>query len=224
MFPWILIALISLGAVASLQELKPQEQVTKNVTFGFNEGFPSFSADSLRLMSFGYPRVLSNLLWLRFMQHTPPERIDQNSVSWIYLDLDAISTLDPEFKAVFQQAAIFLSVVTTDKKGAELLLEKGVRLYPNDWRILANMAYHQHFELENPEKAAEAYLRAGRIPGAPPFLAIIGAGLLAKRGELEESVRFLEEMKERTKDEKVRAQLDDRIKTWKEKYGNGGKS
>lgn len=222
MFRWILIAAISLGAVVAVQETKPQEPVTQNVTFGFNEGFPSFSADSLRLVSFGYPRVLSNLLWLRFLQHTPPKRIEEGAVSWIYLDLDAISTIDPEFKAVFQQAAIFLSVVTTDKRGAELLLEKGIRLYPEDWRILANMAYHQHFELGNLAKAADAYLRAGRIPGAPPIFTIVGAGILAKRGDLDNSIRFLHEMKERTKDEKIRARLDDRIRTWKKKYG--GKS
>lgn len=224
MSPWFLIAIISLSTVAFIQETKPQEPITNNVSFGFNEGFPSFSAESLRLMSFGYSRVLSNLLWLRFLQHTPPNRIAENAVSWIYLDLDAISTIDPEFKPVFQQAAIFLSVVTTDKKGAELLLEKGAKLYPDDWRILANLAYHQHFELGNLEKAADAYLRAGDIAGAPPTLAIIGAGLLAKRGELNASIQFLKEMKERTRDEKIRAHLEERIRVWKQKYGKGGES
>lgn len=215
MIAWILIGMLSLGVVVSIQEKRPQRPVTENVTFSFNEGFPSFSGDSLKLMSFGYPRVLSNLFWLRFLQHTPPKRVEEDSVSWIYLDLDAISTLDPEFLPVFTSGAIFLSVVTTDKKGADLLLKKGAALYPENWRILGNLAYHQQFELGDPISAADTYFKAAVLPGAPHLFSILGASLRAKQGDKLNSIKILEQMRDESKDKVFRERLQSRIDLWK---------
>ncbi len=223
MIAWILLASLSLGAVVALQEKSPQSSVTQNITFRFNEGYPTFSGESLRLMSFGYSRVVSNLLWLRFLQNSPPKSIEADSVSWVYLDLDAISIIDPEFKPTFESAGIFLSVVTGDKKGAELLLLKGTKLHPDSWRIRGNLAYHYQFELNDKIKAAEQYFAGAKIPGAPVTFAYLGAGLVAREGNVEYSLNFLENMKKNAPDDFSRKRIQSHIDAWKEKYHQGVK-
>lgn len=210
-------AVIALAIIVGLQEMKPQKPVTEDVSFSFNEGFPSFSADSLRLISFGYPRVLSNLLWLRFLQQTPNKKVSPGEVSWIYLDLDAVSTLDPDFEPAYVYGGIFLSVITEDKKGAELLLQKGTRAYPDNWRLHAYLAYHYQFELHEPEKAYEQYRLGAPLPGAPPLLGILAARSISKTESPEESVRFLRSLQKSTTDEKMKEKFEYKIQEYLKK-------
>lgn len=215
---WALLsALLALTGAVALQEHKPQASVTENVTFGFNESVTVFSTDAIRMVSFGYPRVFSNLLWVRFLEQTPTAKVPPGQLSWIYFDLDSIASIDPEFMPTFNQAGMFLSVITEDKKGAEQLLLKGIRLHPQSWKIRANLAYHYQFELNDSEKAAEQYLAASMLSGAPALMAVLAAKHKAKDGNILASIVFLEQLKQATLDEKVRATLQERIDTWKEK-------
>ncbi|MGZ3694463.1 MAG: tetratricopeptide repeat protein [Bdellovibrionota bacterium] len=215
-FPYF-IAILAFGAAMALQEWKPQKSVTDKVTFGFNERRPTLSADTLELISFGYPRFFSSLLWLRFLQLSPIDRVPDGELSWIYFDLDTITTIDPDFYPAFEHAGIYLSVVTNDKKGAQLLFEKGVRLHPNRWRIRAYLAYHYQFEVDQPEKAVEQYFAASRLEGAPSLMGILAARHLARTESIQRSIEFLESLKEASKDERAKQNFEERIQTWKKK-------
>lgn len=209
----VALCLVSVGLIGSvlLQEFKPQGSPTEGVVFKFNEGFPTFSAESLRAMSFGYSRVMSGLLWMRFLQHTPPKKMGDAEVSWIYLDLDAISTLDPEFMPVFDQAAVFLSVVTDDKLGARLLLEKGVRLYPNEWRIHSYLGYHYQFELKETALAAKEYEWAAKLPGSNALMGLLAATLKAKVEGNYASIELLKSLRDNATDPIVKEKFDKKI-------------
>jgi hypothetical protein len=219
----ILAAIASLTLVVGIQEGKPQPPVTENVTFKFNERKPTLSSDGLNLVSFGYPRILSNLLWLRFLQHTPTEKVPPGELSWIYFDLDTITTIDPEFLPAFEHGGVFLSVVTEDKRGAEHLLSKGTRLHPDRWRLHAYLAYHYQFELDEPENAAPHYLAGSRLPGAPTLLALLAARGLSRQESVDSSIRFLEEMREGATDEHTRKRLDAKIAEWRRKKREEGR-
>lgn len=213
----LLAAILSLGLFVFLQEKWPQEPVTEKVTFRFNERAPSLTADGLRLISFGYPRMFSNLLWLRFLQATPTEKVPPGEVSWIYFDLDAITTIDPDFYPAYESGGIFLSVVTEDKWGAERLLQKGVKAFPGQWRLQAYLAYHYQFELNEGEKAADLYLSASHLPGAPPLIGLLAARHLAKTQSIENGIEFLENLLRSTTDVTARKNIESRIQMWKQK-------
>jgi hypothetical protein len=207
----ILIATMGLGAAVVLQELRPKPSVTDGVVFNFNEGFPTFSSDALQFMSFGYSRVFSNLLWLRFLQHTPPKSMGDNEVSWIYLDLEAISTIDPEFEPVYFQGAVFLSVITEDKRGAEILLKKATRIFPNNWQYHSYLAYHYQFEMKLPEKAGPEYEWAARLPDAPALMGLLAARYKAKTEGVYASIEFLRTLRDASQDEEIRKKFDKKI-------------
>lgn len=218
------LAVVALAAVVAIQERSPQGDPTAHVTFAFNEQRPTLGADTLSLISFGYPRIFSNLLWLRFLQSTSTERVPAGELSWMYFDLDSVSTIDPDFVPVFEQAAPFLSVVTEDKAGARLLLEKGTRIHPERWRIRSFLAYHYQFELAEPELAAQQYLAASKLEGAPSLMGLLAARHMAKTQSIQHSIDFLESLKQNANDPLTRKRFEERIELWKNKLRDGGQS
>jgi hypothetical protein len=171
----------------------------------------SYPADILRLSSFGYGRAVSSLLWLRFLQQTPPRKVDPNQLSWIYYDLDAVTELDPDFYPAYEHGGIFLSVITEDKRGAERIFLKGAKRYPERWRIRAYLAYHYRWELGEPEKAAEQYLAAADLPGAPPIVKVAAASALARKGNTETALALLRGLLKGTHDPAARKRIEDKI-------------
>lgn len=205
-----------------LHSYRPQPPVTKDVTFAFNEGFPSFSEESYRVISFGYQNVFSSLLWIRFLYNTPPRKVEKDSVSWIYLDLDAISKLDPDFAYVYHLGGIFLSVITEDKKGAQLILERGVQKFPDSGALRSYLAYHYQHELNMPLKAAEQYELAADLPGAPSYYASLAARLrrhatMTEAEIRQEKIAQLTRLLKTTPSEEVRQQIKGKIRALQEK-------
>lgn len=203
---------MAIVAAVGIQERYPHTPVKERVAFDYNEGFPSFSPETIRAASFGYAFPFASLLWIRFLLQTPPKDLGANEVSWVYLDLDAISVIDPDFMPVYTHGAIYLSVVTEDKKGAQLLLEKGVARYPDFWKIRAYLAYHYQYELNDMRKAAEQYEAAAKLPGAPAFFAPLAATLYTKAGDTLLARRFLESMIRESADPGVRRRLEDKLR------------
>jgi len=212
------LSLLSLGliSVVLLQAYKPQPRLTDNLVFDFNETFYSYSAQTLRAMTFGYSRAAGALLWLRFLQQTPPRKVEKNQVSWIYRDLDALTEIDPEFYPAYELGGIFLSVITEDKRGAEQVLLKGTRVFPDRWRIRSDLGYHYQFELNEPEKAFEQYLAGSKLPGAPFLLGVLASSYINKNVGREQSIVFLEGMLQENTDPKMRAQFSEKLKRLKE--------
>jgi hypothetical protein len=209
----LLLIAIALGFTAEgfLQWRYPQPPASEGVTFAFNEARPTVSPEVARVASFGYSHFLSSLLWVRFLQATPPEKVPEGSRSWIYYDLHTIASLDPDFVPVFAQGALFLSVITEDKLGALDLLERGVKLHAKDWSVLGALAYHYQFELGEPEKAGPLYVEAAKLPGVPWLISVQAASFLAKRDSVEAGVAFLKRLEADTQDEQIKKRIQEKI-------------
>jgi hypothetical protein len=206
------ILVLGVAAVLVIQVAYPQKRLKDSIVFGFNEDIVTYPADFLRLVSFGYGHAAGSLLWLRFLQQTPPKKVEANELSWIYHDLDTVTELDPDFYPAYEHGGIFLSVITEDKRGAEKIFLKGVRHFPDRWRIRAYLAYHYRWELNEPEKAAEQYLAAKDLPDAPPVLKVYAASAMARRGNAATAIYFLRGVLENTKDPSARKRIEDKIK------------
>lgn len=197
--------------VGSLQELKPQHRLADKIVFDFNEKFYSYSASTLKAMTFGYSRAAGVLLWLRFLQQTPPRKVELHQVSWIYRDLDALTELDPEFYPAYEHGGIFLSVITEDKRGAEQVMLKGTKVFPERWRIRAFLAYHYQYELDEQDKAAEQYRIGATLPGAPYLLGMIASSYIKKSQGRKQSVQFLENMLKDASDPQIIKKFKDKV-------------
>lgn len=199
------------GGVIYLQQSRPQAPLANQVTFAFNEGKPILTPGVGRLVSFGYPRALSSLLWLRFLQYTPSEHVPTGERSWIYYDFLTISRLDPDFLPVYTMGALYLSVINEDHRGAEEILRRGEELHPHNIKILANLAYHYQYEVNDRARAAEYFAKAAREPGAPAIYSIMASNYLRKSESNDAAITYLSEMAARTGDDKVKEKIAQKI-------------
>ena len=183
--------------------------------------------------SFGYNDFLSSLMWVRVVQDFHVCDQDSRTVKypalvnkvdplgevlerklpksrcekgWVFQMLDVISELSPDFKAVYLDGATMLSILVDDRKGAKTIFDKGRKQYPEDWQILYRSAYHELFEMQNIELAAELMRRAGEH-GAPQWVFSLSAKLLTRMGRAQFAKTILESVLQRDSGGKYRERL-----------------
>ncbi len=142
----------------------------------------SYRGDSLKKLSFGYDNFLSSLLWIRLLQEAKYTPIKGNSVSWEYSEVEAVTTLDPNFDSAYNFGSLYVSFFRRDKLGGKKLLEKWVNHSPTFWKPHHMLGMHYFLELGDYAHAAPHILRASQLPGAPPYIASLGVGLLGQSG------------------------------------------
>lgn len=103
---------------------------------------------------------------------------------WVYSMLDVITEITPRFKIAYEHGAQFLSIIVDDREGARLIFEKGLKLYPNDWRLNFNAAYLFLWELQDSARAGEL-LRVAINNGGPPTVSTLAATIYKEEGRLQ---------------------------------------
>lgn len=188
--------------------------------------------------TFGYNDFLSSLMWVRVVQDF--HICDQNKIKsqypapvpgmdpvkdvlerklpqstcdegWVYQMLDVISDLSPDFKAVYTDGAVMLSVLVDDRMGAKHIFDKGILYYPEDWDLLYRAAYHELFEMQNAESASILLKRSGER-GAPEWVYSLSAKLLTRLGQAAFAKTILESVLARDRggvyEERIKEQLN----------------
>jgi len=112
-------------------------------------------SQSLRKYHLGFGNLLADLIWIHLLQEATHEKLPPGTVSWEFIQLDSITTLDPKFNTAYSFGASFLSVFRQDKIGAKILLEKWVKHRSQNWQPHFLLGYHLYYEMG--EKAARSY-------------------------------------------------------------------
>ena len=180
----------------------------------------------LQHFSLGYKDFTANLLWLRYLQSAdfcsfekgiPIYTGDKKhcELGWAFRMVDAITELAPRFKSVYTISSSIISVFTGDKKGAEKILLKGVKVFPQDWQINLYTAYLYTTEIKKPEKAA-VYAYKAAENGGPQWLYNLSAKKHSEIGNKLLAETILKNLLKRdlTKDQK--AQIEKQLKELKE--------
>lgn len=173
----------------------------------------AFQSKFLAQYHMGFNSVLADLLWIQFLQgheHTP---LESGKVSWEFVQLDAVTTLDRRFERAFQFGAILLSVLRQDKLGARLILERWVKSRPNEWRPNYFYGYHLYFELGEFEVASKYILRAASMEGAPYWLSSLGVRLLGESGAYLQALRVTLDLLASTRDTRAVERLERRVRS-----------
>ncbi len=143
-----------------------------------------FHGNSLSRCSLGFKSLIADLIWVDLLQRASHKPIASEEVSWEYAQLDAITSLDPNFDRSYSFGAAFLSVFREDKLGAKLFLQKWVRRRPNHWYAHYVLGYHLFREMKEYKLAASHIFKAGSLEGAPSWLPALGIRLLSETGSL----------------------------------------
>src|SRR3972149_5206914 len=160
----------------------------------------------------GYEQLAADIIWLQTIQVIGEDTVTPNGYDWIYHALDVVTTLDPKFAYAYQLGGVTLSVLGKAPEKSNMLLLKGMKENPDVWQIPFYIGFNNFFYLNDYGRAAEYMAKASELPGHPAYLPTPAARLYVQAGNPDTALDLIWRKYRETKDEKVRASLEYRIK------------
>ena len=152
-----------------------------------------WSGRHVRSLVPGFEDLAADVYWLRTVQYFGGQRLFSREKKFeLLLPLIQITTtLDPRLVIAYKYGATFLCERPPEGAGRPdqgiAVLEKGVSVMPNDWRLRQDLGFF-HFVFRNdPQRAAQVLMEASELPGAAFWLKNLAAMVLAKGGQRESS-------------------------------------
>ncbi|MEP6703232.1 MAG: hypothetical protein ABJB34_00340 [Acidobacteriota bacterium] len=183
------ITLMGFGAASFLSRYIESNRVHLPETYADSD--LDLQGRRLKGLALGAEGLLADWYWMRSLQYIGQkisvrglENLDLEDMTplnprLLYPMLDNATTLDPKLMAAYSYGATILPAI--DASQAIALTEKGVSDNPEQWRLLQYLGYI-HWRLKDYEKAADAYDRGSRIPGAPDFFKLMAAKMRSESG------------------------------------------
>ncbi len=139
----------------------------------------------IKLASFGFERVLADLLWFRAIQYYGEHRLTDRTYDQAERLFSVIYDLDPHFKGATRFGALILAQDAHDSEGALALLRRAERDNPQDWEYPFDQGFILQTIRRDYAAAGAAYQRASRLPGAPDLAARLAGFSYTRLGDRE---------------------------------------
>jgi hypothetical protein len=166
----------------------------------------------LKPVLLGYQHLGADVLWLRMVQVLGKKRQTSEDFEWLYHALDVITTLDPQYTYAYQVGGIVLTETAHRVDLSNRILEKGLGSNAAAWWLPFNLGYNYFFYIGDAKKAAEYMARAAQLPGRPAYVPGLATRMYAEASNPEVALNFLEAMWRQTEDERIKQELETRIK------------
>lgn len=148
------------------------------------------SPEAMKRMALSYDSLLADVYWIRAIQHygdTKRSSSATRSYALLYPLLDLTTSLDPLFNVAYSFGAIFLAEPAPGGPGqpdqAIALLQKGLKVQPDNWRLIQQLGFVYYWWYEDYKTAAKWFQHASTRPGAPVWMAPLAAVTLAQGGD-----------------------------------------
>jgi tetratricopeptide (TPR) repeat protein len=146
----------------------------------------------LKRASLGYNGLLADIYWTRAVQYFGNRHHDgAQSYNLLAPLLEITTALDPHLLVAYEFGASFLApkppMGAGQSEHAIQLMEYGITNNPNEWKLYYNLGFVYYMELKDYGKAADAFARGSRVPGAHPFLKILAGQMAQHAGDFETS-------------------------------------
>jgi hypothetical protein len=144
------------------------------------------SGEEVRRLVPGLEDLMADVYWLRTVQYYGGQRAFSTQKRFELLRplIDITTTLDPRLELAYRYGAIFLAegwpAGAGEPRQAIELLEKGIRANPGSWRLRWDLGSIWYFFLRDERKAADVFLEAAKVPGAPFWLESLAGRILIK--------------------------------------------
>jgi tetratricopeptide (TPR) repeat protein len=161
------------------------------------------SPAAARHLSLGFDAVLSDIYWIRTIQHFGADRRSSRTTGRFELLaplLEMTTTLDPHFGAAYRYGAILLALEKPEGPGrpdqAIALLEKGLQTNPDRWQFAYDLGFVHYFYTFDYATAGQWFERAARMSRAPEWLLPLAATTIARGGDRESARAMLTRLQE----------------------------
>ncbi len=132
-------------------------------------------------------------------------------LGWVYQMMNLISDIYPRFKLVYDVGALQLSITVDDREGARRIFEKGIAIYPNDWRLNFAAGYHYLWEMQNVPRATELF-QGAYTAGGPPSISTLLAGLYTEMGQNKIAEAVLLDQLEKDPPDTIKSRIIEKLK------------
>jgi tetratricopeptide (TPR) repeat protein len=130
--------------------------------------------DFLQIMSFGNKRLLADMLWIQTLLESDLVKYHGKDLnSWMYLRFRTISALDPLFYENYLYGGMLLSIVKDDLEGAADIYSRGIKIYPDDYKLNYNAGFNYYFEMGDFKKGLTHLEKVAKHPSSPQPLKFI---------------------------------------------------
>jgi hypothetical protein len=144
----------------------------------------------MQKLTLGFHTLWADVYWIRAVQYfggTRLSRTKDKTYEALYPLLDITTTLDPHFSTAYRLGAILLSESYPNGPGeperAIALLEKGLRASPQKWQYMHDAGFVHYWWRRDQKAAAQWFLKAEGMPGAPTWLRQVAVTMLAEGGD-----------------------------------------
>lgn len=172
----------------------------------------------VRRLSLGYSGLLADIYWTRVVQYFGTKH-KAKAKQYLILEplLNTTTELDPKLLPAYHFGSVFLAQKPPEGAGnpqaAARLVEKGIQENPQAWRLYYDLGYIYWLELRDPVKAADAFERGSKVPGAQPWMRVMAAALLAHAGETETAIYMWTNILHSTDDPSLKANAINRLRS-----------
>jgi tetratricopeptide (TPR) repeat protein len=177
------------------------------------------SPAALQRLALSYDSILADVYWIRAIQlygDTRLGRATDESFALLYPLLELTTTLDPYFDVAYNFGALFLAEKPPGGPGrpdlALKLLERGVEVQPDDWRLHQATGFVHYWSYRDYAKAADWFDRAAKLPGAPTWMQPLAAVTLAEGGNRKASRLLWSQILQTATDDWFQREADRRLK------------
>ena len=165
-----------------------------------------------RRLALAFNGLVADWYWMRSLQYVGGKVVnfeDTHTESFTLADLDVhllpsllrmTTTLDPQFIAPYEYGAMLLPELNSDE--AIALVNSGIANNPSTWRLYQHLGYI-YWRLGDYEKASATYAAGAKLPGAPPWMAAMGARMRAEGGSRDAAREMYRHLYESSQDKTV---------------------
>jgi hypothetical protein len=153
------------------------------------------SGPLVKALSLEYAPLIADLYWTHVVQYYGYKRqVQAPRFDLLWPLLDVTTTLDPHLIIAYRFGSTFLSEPLPRGAGRPdlgiQLLERGIRENPEYWRLHEDLGFIYYFNLQDYQKASQAFLEGSKVPGALVWMKILAAKV-AEDGNTRETSVFL---------------------------------
>lgn len=188
----VIVLALSGAFLISKNNEKPPIFVTKQQSsLNINENFWLY-------FNLGQKRLISSIYWIATILDSDVDHYKNRDLnSWMFIRFNTISIIEPRFYENYNFGGAYLSIIKDDLAGADVIYDKGLKHYPEDYSLLLNSGFHYYFEQKNLDKAYPILQKLRHNPKSPQYIISSLARIESKNGNLEDSFIILKEYQAR---------------------------
>jgi len=176
--------------------------------------------NTARRLALAFNGLAADWYWMRSLQYVGRNIVtyeENHAESFTIGDIDlhllpsllqVTTALDPQFIAPYEYGAMVLPEVNSDE--AIALVNSGIANNPGAWRLYQHLGYI-YWKRQRYDEASATYAAGARLPGAPPWMAAMGARMEAQGGSRDAAREMYQHLYESTIDPAIKEMVEKQL-------------